>query len=55
MNNVLPLWLTLYVFLNIVGFIMVMTDKRRARQGAWRIRKRAFFLWASALGIKIWR
>ena len=50
MHNYLLLWLAVYVFWNLVGFILIMMDKRRARQGKWRIRERTFFLWASAFG-----
>ena len=50
MYDSLPPWLALYVSWNLVGFIMIMVDKRRARHGEWRIRERTFFLWAAAFG-----
>lgn len=50
MSNAFVPWLALYILWNIVGFIMMMMDKRRAGQGRWRIRERTFFLCASAFG-----
>ena len=49
-HNDLPLWIVLVMFLNLVGFSMIMLDKRRARRDEWRIRERTFFLWALAFG-----
>ncbi|MGI6093041.1 MAG: DUF1294 domain-containing protein [Negativicutes bacterium] len=42
--------ITLYILWNLVGFFLVMLDKQRARQNAWRIRERTFFLAAFAFG-----
>lgn len=50
MQNYFTPLLALYILWNLVGFIMVMLDKRRARRNEWRIRERTFFLWALVFG-----
>ncbi len=35
--------------INLIGAILVVSDKKRARQNSWRIRERSLFL-AAALG-----
>jgi len=42
--------LALYMLWNLGAFILVMIDKRRARQREWRISERTFFIWALAFG-----
>ena len=32
------------VFMNILGFVLMVSDKKRARRGDWRIRERTLFL-----------
>ena len=32
------------VFMNILGFVLMFSDKKRARRGDWRIRERTLFL-----------
>ena len=32
------------VFMNILGFVLMFSDKQRARRGDWRIRERTLFL-----------
>ena len=32
------------LFMNILGFALMFSDKRRARRGDWRIRERTLFL-----------
>ena len=32
------------VFMNILGFVLMFSDKKRARRGQWRIRERTLFL-----------
>ena len=32
------------LFMNILGFALMYSDKRRARRGDWRIRERTLFL-----------
>jgi uncharacterized membrane protein YsdA (DUF1294 family) len=49
-QNYFPPGLALFLFWNIVGFILVRVDKRRARRGEWRFRERTFLLWALAFG-----
>lgn len=34
------------LFMNILGFVLMFSDKRRARRGDWRIRERTLFLTA---------
>jgi len=50
LQNYFPLGLALYILWNLIGFIMVLLDKRRAKQNEWRIKERTFFLWALAFG-----
>ena len=38
-------WIALYLlFMNILGFALMLSDKRRVRRGDWRIRERTLFL-----------
>ena len=32
------------LFMNILGFVLMFSDKKRARRGDWRIRERTLFL-----------
>ena len=32
------------LFMNILGFALMFSDKRRARRGRWRVRERTLFL-----------
>jgi len=50
MNNSFLLWLVMYVIWNLIGFIMVILDKRRVRRDERRIKERTFFLWALVFG-----
>ena len=37
------------LLVNFLGILLTISDKKRAKQGAWRIRERTFFL-VSAVG-----
>ena len=38
-------WIAAYLLgMNILGFVLMLSDKRRARRGDWRIRERTLFL-----------
>ena len=38
-------WIAAYLLgMNILGFALMLSDKRRARRGDWRIRERTLFL-----------
>lgn len=50
LSFIMPLWLITYILWNIVTFILMMLDKRRARQQHWRIRERTLFLCALFFG-----
>lgn len=39
-----------YVIINIVGFSLMYTDKKRARKGEWRISEASLFLVALLFG-----
>ena len=39
-----------YLLWNLVAFLLVLLDKRRARRGEWRVKERTFFLWALLFG-----
>lgn len=49
-HNYFPLALAIFILWNVIGFILVMLDKRRAVRNEWRIRERTFFVWALAFG-----
>ena len=38
--------LAIILLINIIGSILVIVDKKRAKKGAFRIRERTFFLFA---------
>lgn len=40
----LPVLLGSLGLVNLFNFVLMGVDKRRARQGAWRVRERTFFL-----------
>jgi len=48
--NDLLRWIGLVIIWNLVGFTLIMLDKRRAIRDEWRIREHTFFLWALAFG-----
>lgn len=50
LSFIMPLWLITYILWNIVTFILMMLDKRRARQQDSRIRERTLFLCALFFG-----
>lgn len=50
MNRILLIILAAYLaVINIIGFILMGTDKKKARLGEWRIPEKAFFI-VSLLG-----
>lgn len=49
LNYFLPI-MALYILWNVVAFLLVMVDKRRARRNEWRIREQTFFFWAVFFG-----
>ena len=40
----MKLMILFLLVMNILGFALMFTDKRRARRGQWRIRERTLFL-----------
>ena len=50
MQNYLLPGLVVYIIWNLAGFILIMFDKKRARQREWRISEQTFFVWALAFG-----
>lgn len=50
MQSFFPSSMVLYALWNLASFILVMLDKRRARQNEWRISERSFVLWALVFG-----
>lgn len=43
-------WLWLFGAVNLVAFVVMGVDKRRARKGRWRVRERTLWLFAICFG-----
>ena len=42
-----------FVVINVIGFLIMFIDKRKAKKGAWRIQEKTIFI-ITALGGRNW-